>query len=133
MMTEEEILIKSFIIKNKRERFTNLLANPKQRVKVTSSLAHFSNLDPRWVVKLLSDQQNAVSIERILRSKGAGDTCYVISESKELDGKRFSLRTVLDQIIGYGMGTLLSCVPGMLAFYEGESPSNRCILERSAI
>ena len=43
-MTEEEALINSFIIKNKRERFIDLLANPKPRAKVTSSLAHFNDL-----------------------------------------------------------------------------------------
>jgi hypothetical protein len=31
------------------------------------------------------------------------------------------------------MGTLLSCIPGKLAYYEGEGPSDRCILERRAI
>jgi hypothetical protein len=72
-------------------------------------------------------------VECALRSRGAGATCYVISEAAGLDAKRLPLREALDRVIGYGMGTLLSCVPGKLAFYEGEGPSDRCILERRAI
>jgi hypothetical protein len=36
-------------------------------------------------------------------------------------------------VVGRGMGTLISCVPGQLAFFEGEGPSHRCILARAAI
>ena len=132
-MNEEGALIQSFVTQAKRERVAGLLANPKRRAKATSSLAHFHALDPRWMISLPSDQQDPASVERALRSRGAGDTCYAISEAAALDGKRLPLRAALEQVIGYGMGTLLSCIPGALAFYEGEGPSDRCILERRAI
>jgi hypothetical protein len=133
MMTEEVALINSFVVKSKRERLSGLLTNPKRRKQATSALAHFDDFDSRWVMMLPTNQQNPASIERALRSRGAGDTCHAISEAAALDGKRLPLRTALDQVIGYGMGALLSCIPGKLAFYEGEGLSCRYILERSAI
>jgi len=132
-MTEEEALINSFVVKRKRDRLAGLLANPKRRTEATSTLAHFGDLDVRWVIRLTAAQQDAASVEQALRSRGAGDTCYAVSEAAALDGKRLPLRQALEQVIGYGMGTLLSCIPGALGFYEGEGPSDRCILERRAI
>ena len=63
---------------------------------------------------------------------GAPDDCHVISENPELDGKRLPLDAALQQIVGFGYGTLVSCIPGRLAFFEGEGPSDRCILVKPA-
>src|SRR5688572_1812306 len=110
-MTEEEALVSSFVAPQKRERLLELLANPKRRTKVTRSLAHFKDLDPRWVVAVPPSQHDSIALERLLRSMGAGDTCHVVSESSALDGRRLPLRTALEEVIGRGMGTLVSCVP----------------------
>jgi hypothetical protein len=42
------------------------------------------------------------------------------------------LKTALEKVVGQGMGTLLSCIPGELAYYEGQAPADRCILARRA-
>jgi hypothetical protein len=49
---------------------------------------------------------------------GAPETCHVIGG--EHDGKDMDLLTALKQIVGYGTGTVLSCLPGKLAYFEGE-------------
>jgi len=127
---EEEAFIRSFVVKQRRDRLIEFLANRKQRRKATATLAHFRDLDPRFVVRLSSGEQNPESIARALRQRGAADTCHVISESAELDGKRLTLEVALEQIVGQGRGTLLSCVPGALGYFEGEEPGDRCILAR---
>ena len=43
------------------------------------------------------------------------------------------LGEALDAVVGFGSGALLICVPGYLAFYEGEAPGRRRILRRSSI
>src|SRR5262245_31200555 len=132
-MSEEEALIRAFIVPSKCDRTVELLSNPKRRKKVTSSLAHFADLDPRWMVPIPPSQHFPAELERLLRARGAGDSCYLISEAGELDGKRLSLAEALTKVVGYGMGTLISCVPGQLGVFEGEGPSDRCILARRAI
>ena len=75
----------------------------------------------------------ALSTARILgllRSHGAPTECYLISESSDLDGRALPLEEALGEIIGRGMGTLVSCIPGRLAYFEGESPGERYLLER---
>jgi hypothetical protein len=49
---------------------------------------------------------------------GEPETWHVIGG--EHDGKHMELLTALKQIVGYGTGTVLSCIPGKLAYFEGE-------------
>ena len=133
MISDEIEIIRAFVVSSRRDRLLELLAKPKRRRDVTTTLAHFRHLDPRWVVDLRPSEQDREGIQRALRSRGAPDACYLISENRELDGQRLQLAEALDRIIGAGMGTLVSCIPGVLAFFEGEGPSDRCILERRAI
>jgi hypothetical protein len=44
-----------------------------------------------------------------------------------LDGREHSLESALGEVVGYGMGMILSCIPGKLAFVESED--GRFILE----
>lgn len=129
-MEEETELIRAFVITARRERLIELLANPKRRRRATSTLAHFHHWDPRWVVALRPDDQSPAAIQRLLQRSGAGDSCHVISEAQSLDGKRLLLSEALECTVGHGMGTVVSCVPGRVAFYEGEDPADRCLLLR---
>jgi hypothetical protein len=132
-MNDEATLVSAFVNPLKRKHLIETLANPKRRHRATEALAHFQDLDPSSVVPLESAAQTPAAIEAILRGRGAGDRCHVISENRAIDGKTQSLKLALEKVVGQGMGTLLSCVPGELAYYEGKGPSDRCILARRAI
>ena len=133
MMNEEETLIRTFVNPTKRKHLIEILANPKRRHRATATFAHFGDLDPSAVVPLESEAQTPVAIESALRSLGAGEFCHVVSENRAIDGKHLSLRVALEMVVGKGLGTVLSCVAGELAYYEGVGPSERCILARRAI
>jgi hypothetical protein len=132
-MNEEAILISAFVNPTKRKHLIEILANPKRRHRATVTLAHFTDFDSGAVVPLESAAQTPAAIESALRSRGAGESCHVISENRAIDGKHLALKVALEKVVGQGMGTLLSCVPGELAYYEGGSPSDRCILATRAI
>jgi hypothetical protein len=131
-VNDEVTLVNTFVNPLKRKHLIEILANPKRRHRATETLAHFHDFDPSAVVPLESADQTPAAIESALRSRGAGDKCHVISANRALDGKTVSLKLALEKVVGFGMGTLLSCVPGELAYYEGEGPSDRCILARRA-
>jgi len=57
-------------------------------------------------------------IEQLLKSKGAGKTCWAISPNSGLDGKELEIGPALDGI-GWE-GAILSFIPGKLAYYGGE-------------
>jgi hypothetical protein len=127
-MAEEEIaLIDAFVLRARRERLRFLVANPRRRKRFLEELAHFKWLDPRTVRALAPKAQNPEAIAKLLTQKGASETCFVISENASIDRKWLPLVSALKQVIGYGMGTFISCIPGKLAYFEDEE--QRCLLE----
>lgn len=127
----ERSAIRAFVQLDKQERFLGFLENPKNRKKFTESLAHFRWFDGRyatpipWKVdpKLSLWQRHIQGIDtvyRLLKSKGAGTTCWAISEDVEIDGRELDLRATLEHVNGRELGTILSCVPGKLAYFESE-------------
>jgi hypothetical protein len=123
-------IILSFIIPVRQDRYLEMLAKPKRRKDIASSLAHFRHLDMRHAVQIPPRQQHAAEIFQLLRLKGAPETCYALSEDSELEGREMSLSGALAEVVGRGMGTFLSCLPGRLAYFEDED--QRWILERKA-
>jgi hypothetical protein len=132
-MNEEAALISTFVNGAKRKHLIEILANPKRRHRATVTLSHFSDFDPSLVRRLGGDAQTPAEIEGALRSLGAGEHCHVISANRAIDGKHLPLKSALEKVVGQRMGTLLSCVPGELAYYEGEDPADRCILATRAV
>lgn len=108
-----------------------MLAKPKRRSDLTDTLAHFKHLDLRYAVQIAGPKRRASGILELLKSKGAPETCYALSEDSELDGKEILLTDALASTVGCGMGTFLSCIPGKLAYFEDED--QRWILERKHI
>src|SRR5437588_4252472 len=70
-----------FVTRDWRTRFRESLVSPKRRAKLRSQLPHFSHLDSRFATQVLTSEQSATSLAARLRSKGAGDRCYLLSES----------------------------------------------------
>ena len=130
MNEHEEQFTRSFVVVAKRERYLTLLAKEKTRSKVAHGLNHTRDLDMRFATAVPPAQQNAEAIARILRSKGAPERCHVMSSDSAVDGLELELDGALAQIVGYGSGTLVSCIPGKLAYFEYEDPGMRYILER---
>ena len=69
------------------------------------------------MVAIPSNQQNPLALTKLFRAKGAGSTCYVMSENFRLDGWEVDLETALKGTVGGQMGTLISCVPGRLGYF----------------
>lgn len=126
---QEEALVKAFIPAHRQERFLEIIAKPKKRTKLLAGLSHFKALNPQFMIAIPSNQQNPSALEKLLTAKGAGRMCYVMSENSNLDGREVALATALKETVGAQLGTLISCVPGRLGYFEDED--GRCILERS--
>jgi len=127
-MNHEEELIKAFFVPTKRDRYLEMVANPKKRRKFLLELAHFKALDPRYCFAVPKVEHTAEQIAAFLTRKGASSSCWVTSEDLKLDGKEMPLLDALKKIVGYQMGTFISCIPGKLAYFEDEE--DRWILER---
>jgi hypothetical protein len=124
----EHALIAAFIKRSKRERYREFLSNPRLRHKFTDQLAHFRDFDPKYRVAISSNKLFVDNIAVELQKRQSPNIVFAISEDPMLDEKELPLAEALRQIVGRGMGTVLSCIPGRLAFVETED--ERFILER---
>lgn len=132
-MTESEhdvALVRAFIAPQRRDRYLSLLASARGREKLRRALAHCRDLDSRCVHELPAGVHTSDQIAGLLRGRGAPAECVLLAEDAALDGRQMPLAEALEAIVGRGLGAFVSCVPGRLAFYEGESMGDRYILER---
>jgi len=99
-------------------------------VKFLSELYHLCwLLDPRYSQEVPSSADALHS----LRSEGAPDLCYVMSNVAELDGREMPLQEAIEAAdAAEMMGTVVDCIPGRLAYYSGEGAEGQMILRRPA-
>jgi hypothetical protein len=124
----EHAFVRAFVNRSKRDRYREILSNPRLRHKFTHRLGHFTEFDPRYRLPFPSDRLFVDTIARELRKRHCPNIVYAISEDPALDQRELPLIGALQQVVGRGMGTILSCIPGCLAFVETED--ERFILER---
>ncbi len=127
-MHNEHSLIAAFVKRSKRDRYREILSNPRLRHKFTNQLAHFTDFDPKYRLPIPSNKLFVNNIALELQKRRSPKIVFAISEDPALDQKELPLVEALKQIVGRGIGTVLSCVPGRLAFVETED--ERFILER---
>ena len=120
MNPHESAFVESFIVKPRRERVLESLASSKNRHKFTSMFDHHgrSYIVPGCIRQVEPRYQHVSDLEQILRSMGAPATCHFIGGKH--DGEDLQLLAALREVVGYGIGTVLSCVPGKLAYFEAE-------------
>lgn len=129
-MSVETAIVLAFVLPERRPRYLGLLESKRGRIKFRKHLAHFKDFDPRFTAAIAPGQQTVQGIETLLRQYGAPGTCTIISESQELDGVVMELPDALGKVVGYGAGSIISCLEGRLAYYEGEEPGCRYALRR---
>ena len=128
IVAAHELGLAQFLEPERQDRFRQLLRSDRGRTKLRASLAHFRDLDPDVCQTIPPSMHWPANVEAFLGQRGAPAVCYAISEDDEIDGMLLPLREALEAIIGRGSGTLLSCIPGRLGYFEGEGPKDRWVL-----
>jgi hypothetical protein len=132
-MDHTEAVINAFIKPERAPRYLGLLSKRDGRAKLRAKLAHLADLDPRFARLVSGTDATPEALERLLKAEGAPSVCYCLSQNSELDNQELSLGDALKEVVGYGMGTFLSCLPGRLGYFEGEGPRERYVLRRAAV
>jgi len=130
MNVHEEQFARSFIVPEKRDRYLSMLDSKRGRKKLRDGLYHCRDLDRRFAHLVPSGEQYSESIERVLKSKGAPEKCYILSADDEFDGREMSLSEALSEVVGFVPGTFISCIAGKLGYFEFEDMSERYVLEK---
>jgi hypothetical protein len=132
MNPHELAFVESFVWKERRERALEFLANPKNRYKFTGKFDHHGRyyFISECIVPILPRYQHPRDIATILRDMGAPGTCHFIGGTR--DGEDIDLLTALKEVVGCGQGTVLSCVSGKLAYFEGEVMERFLLVRKSS-
>lgn len=128
----ETLLFQSFVVPSKKQRYAELLRTDRGRDKIRLSLDHFGDLDPRFCRRLGPVDDSFEQVLALLRERGAPPKCRIISADDSIDGREMLLTEALSAIYGRGVGTFISCIPGVLAYFEGEEPRERYMCHRKA-
>ena len=97
-------------------------ASLDHRRKFLDSLYHSPPFDGRYII-----EQYPKGVRAELVARNAPNECYVISNDSRYDGMTMQLDEALDRV---GEGSILLCIPGQLAYYEGEDSSECWIVQR---
>lgn len=130
-MNAHELGFSDFLTGNSRHRLQTLFElGPKRRQDVRELLDHAIDLDPRYCRHLTGSESRAGAVERLLRSLGAPETCFVISADEDLDGREMLLADAVGAVSGGYSGTFISCIPGKLGYFEYEDRGSAYLLRK---
>src|SRR5438445_4821442 len=95
-------LIRPFLSRDARARFTDIDPGTKKRTKLLNRLCHDyeSTLDWRIAQPIPTAEQTAELIAPLLRKLGAGKTCYVLCSISQWDGLQVPLAEALGELVG---------------------------------
>ena len=131
MNIHEELFVKNFIVLRKRERYLELLGKQKSRNKILNEFRIHWDLVEECMTLVPPNQQFSGDTYKILKSKGAPETCYIISNNWDIDEKELPLKAALEAVVGHGGGTFVSCIAGRLGYFESDEATERFILEKN--
>lgn len=124
--------IQSFVSPAKRERYLYLLEHDKLS-KLATDLDHKMELDRRHCTQIpdrLRYEEAIGYVSKALKEKGAGDFC-VVWPMKHDGAEACSLDDGVRSLFEVGGGRILIAIPGRLAAYRAEDPSDCFICFRS--
>ena len=124
----ERLTIEAFVIAPKRARYLELISNVRTRKKFIAELDAGLEFDRVKSHPVPTAKQDPKILRDKLESKGAPLTCWVISADADIDGREMKLLEALEIIQGNDCGTLVSCLPGRLAFYSAADKAGRLLL-----
>ena len=125
----EEAFVHAFIVPDKRDRYIQMLANSSKRKKILGLLYHHLDIVASRTLRIENRDHSSAAVIKLLRQKGAGPTCYLISPEQELDQHEMSLDEALPILITHDSTAIACCIPSRLAYYKAET--SQYILENT--
>jgi hypothetical protein len=117
----ETAFVRSFIVRERRERWLSQLALPKKRGHLLDRLNHqfHEDLDARFVMTSGPPMTGHDWKE-----------CYAIASEARFDGRFVSASEVADVVSAAYFGIVVSIIPGKLACYKDEAPADVIWMQR---
>ncbi|SMB79711.1 hypothetical protein SAMN00120144_3982 [Hymenobacter roseosalivarius DSM 11622] len=129
--------LEAFLAKQYKQRRLYSPASDKRKGNPLLGMdALYRELDGRYCIQLPkgTKQQQQVFVRQAV-AKYKLSTCYVLSAYEPFNEQTMRIDEALDKIVGDGPTTIISFIPGKVAYFEGHSLGDRylCIREDNAV
>ena len=128
----EQQFVRKYAARAKQARYLSLLKGKTSRRKFLECLNHTFDFDSRWAVELAHAEHFEPGLLRLLRARQVAETCYVMADGRESDGRELPLELGIHELCTNWFGTVLICPPIPIAVYRCEVPGPPVLLERRA-
>ena len=122
----ESKVIQRFVDKTMQDRYLQFISKAKNRSKFINDLAHFKHFNWSLFEQVRGEIEDVI-FGTLQKYKLPDNFCYVISENANLDSKIIDIKVAVNEIVGYGMGSILVFGDAEIIFYEGELMNSRYI------
>lgn len=119
-MNHEPAFVATFVVPEKRARYSEFLPRPKRRAEITNRFCHFFDFVPQLAQQV--PRSTGSELATLLRSLGAPPTAHLIGGRDAIDGKDLPLEQAIDDALADPSGVVVSCMPGCLALLIQEFP-----------
>lgn len=123
---DEGTLISLAIERSQRDRYRELLKEPKKRARLLDKLNHTPPLDERlteWFPKF-SKALEAIRVEPTTQ-------VYLLSAARDIDGQVMTFQEAVEAVPRAGWGTIIGIFPS-LAVYYGEEGERAAVIKKKA-
>lgn len=122
-------VIRNFVVKHRQHRYLGMVAKPNDVGGYGfGELAHFvRNLDLRFCKQIPGGEQYVDSVLKQIKALTETTECYIMHESRELDGQWMDLEEALDKILGGNLGAFIIVDNGDIIYHESETAKYRYI------
>jgi hypothetical protein len=126
-------LILPFVLESRRMRWRELFHRPKGRKKLLATLWNGDDFDRTLFTQLQSAERSVSAVLAKLQGLGAPSHCHLISARSSLDGKNLELSSALQMVFDLAPGTIISCIPGELAYYQNDDKNGSYIIKAAPL
>lgn len=118
----EKLIVKAFFDKRVQERVLYELFTPQKRDLALHRLCHSYKkmLREKYMIEIPPPNSDPRDIYELLKINKTNEMCYSLSFNKNIDGKELPLQKALEQAVCFGFPSIISCLPGELAYFEAE-------------
>ncbi|WP_310393116.1 hypothetical protein [Hymenobacter sp.] len=126
-MEHLQAFIESFIAKRYKDNWLHKIARAKPNHDIVRGMdALHRELDERYCEQLpKGSQQQEISFVLKAIAEYKLTTCYVLSAHEPFNQKTMPIAEALSEIVGSSSTTIISFLPGKVAYFEGHSIGDR--------
>jgi len=120
-------VINNFVVKHRKARYLALAAKPNANGGYGfGELAHFThNLDLRFCHQIPSGSQYVAYVLKEVSLLTSSTECYIMHESRGLDGQWMNIGEALNKILGQNRGAFIIIDNGDIIYHESENMKAR--------